>query len=111
MVIPAGSESAVGWVRLTDDFVTEETESFVVNVQPSSAYQVGSEGSATLSIQDDDFGILRVAPLSISRGSGPAAIDVFGSSFRADFYHHIPPAIRWNGLNLVTTAVDETHFI
>lgn len=109
VVIPAGSESAVGWVRLTDDFVTEETESFVVNVQPSSAYQVGSEGSATLSIQDDDFGILRVVPLSISRGSGPAAIDVFGSSFQAQSYLPVPPAIRWNGLNLMTTLVDETH--
>lgn len=54
VTIPSGSDTASFTINIQPDTIVEPTETFTVTISSGSGYDVGSPGSATLSITNDD---------------------------------------------------------
>jgi hypothetical protein len=74
ITIPAGSSSAVITITPFDDSVLEDSESVVLTLLQGTAYEVGTENTATVTIADNDPPAVTIA------ATDPDAAEVDGNS-------------------------------
>ena len=77
VTVPAGATTAAIPVTLIDDTVPESDETVVLTLAPPAGYRVGSPGTHTLTIVDDDPRVSFVsASQSVGEGSGTHNVEV-----------------------------------
>ena len=76
VTIPAGNPSATLIVTPVDDTSVEGEETVVVTLSSSSSYTVGSPGSATVTIADNDSVISTISGTVTNNGTGLAGVTI-----------------------------------
>jgi hypothetical protein len=77
IIIPAGETSAGFSVSALDDQLLEGTETIVVNLTNSATYNVGTPGSATLRIIDNELPTVTVSAVTAPSGEPGATLGSF----------------------------------